>query len=240
MSKLIRGELIKLRTTRTALGFAAAVALLTLAIVLLSALAGNPETVEDKRGVLAVGSTISALLLIFGVVGAGAEYRHRTLAPALLVAPGRARLLLARVLAYGLAGLGIGLVMTAVAFAIGLPLLSGEPGPALGADDYLRTAGGGLLAIVLATMLGVGVGTLVGRQVPAVIGTMVWFFILEPLTGLLGGTSKFTVGQTTNALGGGSGGGDLLPFGAALLVLIAWTVAFVLAGALVDRRRDIA
>jgi ABC-2 type transport system permease protein len=241
VSNLIRGELIKLRTTRTALGFAAGAGLLTLALVLLSILAGNPETIADKRGALAVGSTIAVLMLLFGVVGSSSEYRHRTLAPALLVAPGRGRLLLARVIAYGLAGLGIGVVMLGLAFAIGLPLLAGQPGPSLAAGDYLRIAGGGLLSIVLCTMLGVGLGTLVSRQVPAVIGAMVWFFILEPLTGLIGEISKFTVGQSSNVVGGdGGGGGDILPWGAASAVLLAWTVAFVVVGALVDRRRDIA
>jgi len=93
MTRRIRAEILKLRTTRTALGFAAAVAILTLAIVLLTILSGKPTSVPDKRSSLAVGSTISAVLLLFGVVGAGAEYRHRTLAPALLVAPGRGRLL---------------------------------------------------------------------------------------------------------------------------------------------------
>jgi len=129
VSRLVSGELIKLRTTRTALGFTAAVVVLTLAIVLLTILAGDPKTIADKRSALAVGSSISALLLVFGVVGAGAEYRHRTLAPALLVAPGRGRLLAARVIAYGLAGLIIGIVMTVVALAIGVPLLAGQPGP---------------------------------------------------------------------------------------------------------------
>jgi ABC-2 type transport system permease protein len=239
MSRLIRGELIKLGTTRTALGFTAAVALLTLTIVLITVLAGNPETIAGKRSALAVGSTASTLLLLFGVVGAGGEYRHRTLAPALLVAPGRGRLLAARVLAYGLAGLAIGAVLTIVTFAIGLPLLAGQPGPALGVSDYLRAGGGGLLAIVLSTMLGVGAGTLVGSQIPAVIGAMVWLFILEPLSGLLGHVSKFAIGQTATAIGGDTGG-DVLPWAAAFLVMLAWTVAFVLAAALVDSRRDIA
>ncbi len=239
MSRLIRGELIKLRTTRTALGFAIAIALLTVALVLLSTLAGNPESIADKRSALSVGTTIAVLGLLFGVVGSTAEYRHRTLAPALLIAPGRGRLLLARVIAFGLAGLGIGVVMLTVAFALGIPLLAGQPGPELAAGDYLGLAGGGLLTIFLCTMLGVGLGTAVGRQVPAVIGTMVWFFILEPLTGLIGDISKFTVGQTSTAVGGDEIG-DLLPWGAASAVLLAWAVAFVVVGALIDRRRDIA
>ena len=169
-------------------------------------LAGNPKTIADKRSALAVGSTISALLLLFGVVGAGAEYRHRTLAPALLVAPARGRLLSARIVAYALAGLIIGLVMTAVAFAIGLPLLSGQPGPEPARIDYLRAAGGGLLTIVLSTILGVGVGTLVGNQIAAVIGSLVWIFIIEPLSNLVGSISKFTIGQAATAIAGDTGG----------------------------------
>jgi ABC-2 type transport system permease protein len=238
MTRLVGGELLKLRTTRTALGFAAAVALLTLAIVLLTILSGHPTSVSDKRSALAVGSSISALLLVFGVVGAGAEYRHRTLAPALLAAPGRGRLLVARIVAYALAGLAIGIVMTIIAFAVGLPLLANRPGPDLAGADYLRAGGGGLIAIVLSTMLGVGVGTLVGKQIPAVIGTMVWIFIVEPLSGLIGHISKFTIGQAATSLGGDTGG-DVLPWGAALAVMIAWTALFVVAAALVDHRRDI-
>jgi ABC-2 type transport system permease protein len=238
MSRRVRGELIKLRTTRTALGFAAGVAVLTLAIVLITALAGDPKTVADKRSALAVGSGVSALLLLFGVVGAGAEYRHHTLAPALLVAPGRGRLLAARVAAYGVAGLAIGVVMTAVAFAVGIPLIAGQPGPDLGASDYLRAGGGGLLAVTVSTMLGVGIGTLVGKQIPAVIGTMVWLFVLEPLSGLIGDISKFTIGQSETSIGGDTGG-DVLPWGAACLVLLAWTAIFLIAAAVVDARRDI-
>jgi len=178
------------------------------------------------------------LLLIFGVVGAGSEYRHRTLAPALLVAPNRGRLLGARVVAYALAALAIGILMLVVAFALGLPLLAGRPGPALGAGDYVRAAGGSLIAVVLLTALGVGVGTLVGRQVPAVVGTMVWLFVLEPLSNLIGHISKFTIGQTATVVTGDNGG-DLLPWGAAFAVMLAWTAAFLVAGALVDRRRDV-
>jgi hypothetical protein len=238
MTRRIGGELIKLRTTRTALGFAAAVALLSLAIVLLSTLAGDPTTIADKRAALAVGSSDSALLLLFGVVGAGAEYRHRTLAPALLVAPGRGRLLAARVIAFGLAGLAIGLLMEVVAFAIGIPLLSGQAGPDLAASDYLRAGGGGLVAVTLCTMLGVGIGTLVGKQVPAVIGTMVWLFLLDPLSNLIDHISKYTVGQTATSVGGDSDG-NLLPWGGAFAVLLAWTAIFLIAAAVVDRRRDI-
>jgi len=239
VTRLISGELIKLRTTRTALGFASAIALLTLANVLLGILAGDPKTVDDKLEALAVGNTNSALLLFFGIVGAGAEYRHRTLAPALLIAPRRVRLLAARIVAFGFAGLAIAALMLAVAFAIGLPLLAGQPGPDLAGSDYLLPVGGGLLACALTSMLGVGAGTLIAKQVPAVIGAMVWLFILEPLVDLVSHDAlKFTIGQTAGAVGGGTSG-DLLDWGPAFLVLVGWTALFALAGVLVDQRRDV-
>ena len=49
--------------------------------------------------------------MVFGVVGATGEYRHRTVAPAVLIAPDRLRLLLARALAYAVTAAGVALVM---------------------------------------------------------------------------------------------------------------------------------
>jgi ABC-2 type transport system permease protein len=237
--RLVHGELIKLRTTRTALGFTAALGLVTLASVLLGILAGHPKTVSDKMDSVAIGSTISFLLLFFGVVGAGAEYRHRTLAPALLVAPNRAKLIAARMFAYGLGGVAIGALMLAVTFAIGLPLLASRPGPDLAGSDYVTAVGGGLVACLLCAMLGVGAGTLVAKQVPAVLGAVVYLFMLEPLVGLASeDATKYTIGQSSGAVGGSSTG-TVLDWFPAFLVLLAWTVLFAVAGALVDRRRDI-
>jgi ABC-2 type transport system permease protein len=239
MSALVRGELIKLRSTRTALGFAAVALLLVLASVLVSLLAGEPFSIEDKRSALAFGGPLAIPLLVFGAVGATGEYRHRTLAPALLVAPGRPRLVVARTLAYAATGMGIGVAMLVVTFAIGIPLLAGADGPSLGGGDYARLAVGGVLSAGLSSALGVGVGTLVRNQVGAVVGLLVYVFLVEPLILVLTDTaSKYTVGQAQTALGGGSGS-DLLPWGVALLVFAGWSAALVAAGGLVDARRDV-
>lgn len=239
MSARVRGELIKLRTTRTALGFAAAAVLLVLATVLITILAGDPTTLSDKRSAIDFGGTLSAVLLLFGVVGSASEYRHRTLAPALLIAPDRGKLTLARMFAYALAALVMGVLMLIVAFALGIPLLGGTKGPDLTSSDYIRAAGGGLLASVLSAVLGVGIGVLVRNQVAGVVGSLCWFFIVEPLIPLLSDdASKFTVGQAASALGG-STQGNVLAFVPALLVLGAWAAVFLVAGVLVDRRRDV-
>jgi len=239
MSALVSGELVKLRTTRTAIGFALAAVALVVAAVLITTLAVEPETVADKRGALNFGGTLSLPLLIFGIVGATGEYRHRTLAPALLVAPDRGRLDLARMLAYAAAALLVGLLMLLVAFGLGIPLLAGADGPDLGGSDYAEIGVGGVLAAVLCATLGVGVGILVRNQVAAVVGALVWFFILEPLLPLIDERiADYTISGAASALGGGGADGGP-SFAAAALVLVAWTAVFMLAGILVDRRRDV-
>jgi ABC-2 type transport system permease protein len=239
MSALVRGEALKLRTTRTALGYAIVAVLLTLLFMLAAILAGDPTTTADKRDAIAVGSGTSAIVLLFGVVGATAEIRHRTLAPALLARPDRTALLAARTIAFGVAGLAIAGLMLVVALAVGLPLLAGQAGPGLGGEDLARVVGGGLLATALCAMLGVGVGTLVGNQVAGVVGTVLWLFLVEPLVGTVkAAAERYTIGETSHVVSGGSGGE--LAWGVALAVLVAWTVLFVGAGALADRRRDVA
>jgi ABC-2 type transport system permease protein len=238
VSRLVAGELIKVRTTRTALGFAAASLLLVLASVLIGILAGHPDTVNDKRSTLDFGGAISLVLLLFGAVAATAEFRHRTLAPAVLIAPDRLRLLLARVAAYVLTALALAAVMGAITLVIGVPLLGGEKGPDLAGSDYTKLVVGGLLVAALATALGVAFGTLVRNQVFAVIAILVWVTILEPLLGLIDDRlPDYGLGTTFGRVG--QGGDDRMSFGSAVLVLAAWGVVLVVAAALVDRRRDV-
>jgi ABC-2 type transport system permease protein len=238
MIRLVAGELIKVRTTRTAFGFGIAALLLALATVLTVTLAGDPETIRDKRGTLAFGSIISAVLLIYGVVGATGEFRHRTLAAAVLIAPDRFRLVVARTLAYALTAGVLGIVVGGLVFLVGVPLLGGEAGPDLDARDYVGVFTGGILATVLCAALGVGVGTLIRNQVAAVVGLLLWLFVAEPLATVIDeDVTQYTIGVSVGAVGeAGNVESSML---AAVLVLSAWTAALFVAGALVDRRRDV-
>jgi hypothetical protein len=238
MRRLLSGELIKVRTTRTAFGFALSAALLTVATVLITVLSGDPTTIQDKRDALNFGGLLAIIMLIYGAVGATGEFRHRTLAPAVLIAPDRTRLVAARMGAYGLAAAFFAVVIASVTFGLGVPLLDGRAGGSLDASDYLSLAAGGLLASMLAAVLGVAAGTLVRNQVGAVVGVLVWLLILEPLVGVADeDLIKYTVGISSGALGAG-GNGDA-SMATAALVLVGWTALIAIAGALVDRRRDV-
>jgi hypothetical protein len=239
MTALVRGELIKVRTTRTALGFAAATVVLVLLQVLVSILAEDQVSAADKRAALGVGGIIAILLIVFGAVGATGEFRHRTMAPAVLIAPDRVRLAIARTIAYAFTGLLVALAAIALALVLGVPLLGSEPGEELAGDDYVPVIVGGLAAAVLASALGVGVGLIVRSQVAAVVGALVWLFVLEPLTNLLGDTIvDYTISSASSQAAGGNAD-DALSWTAGLAVLAAWAVVFVAVGLLVDRRRDV-
>jgi ABC-2 type transport system permease protein len=236
---LIHGELIKVRTTRTALGFAVTILGLTLLWVLLSILTGDPTTLEDKRTAINVAPLPLAIpLLLFGVVGATGEYRHRTLAPAVLIAPDRVRLTLARLIAYLLTALAIAVVIVALTLLIALALLSSTSGPDLGGDDYQRMIFGTLIASVLSVALGVGVGLLIKNQVAAVIGTLVWIMIGVQLIQLIDDDlPNYTTPPATVALGGSLD--NEVSWSQGLIVMLAWAGVFLVAGLLVERRRDV-
>jgi ABC-2 type transport system permease protein len=239
---LLHGELIKVRTTRTALGFATASLLLVLAWVIISILADDPSTVSQKRDALNIsplGLTIP--LLLFGIVGATGEYRHRTIAPAVLIAPDRVRLPLARLLAYVLTALGLGAAMVLVALVIGLLLLSSQSGPDLESADYARVIGGALIVAALTAALGCGVGVLVRNQVAGVVGALIWVLVLAPLLGLIDDRlpSYTTIVDAAVVVGGSASDGRPLSWGGAVAVLAAWALVFNVLGLFFEKRRDI-
>lgn len=238
MIALVRGEMLKVRTTRTALGFASASILLVLAVVLITILAGDPTTQQEKMDAFNIGGALSIPLLLFGIVGATGEFRHRTLAPAVLISPHRARLTLARLVAYTFTAALTGVAMLAVALIVGLPLLSGQPGPSLESGDYLTVIGGGTIAATMSCALGVGIGVLIRNQVAGVVGALVYLFILEPLLPLIADDLvKGSVLGAAATLGGASP--DEVSWLGALLALGIWTAVAVGAGLYVDARRDV-
>jgi len=239
MTPLLRGELIKTATTRTLLGYAGVAVVLALAQVLLMILPSSGElmSLDDKRTTVA---GLPVVFVLFGLVGAAGEYRHRTVAPAVLAA-GRdgGQMLLARAGAYAITGIAVAAPAMVVTLAVGLPLLASEPGPALGAADTALIAGGSLAAAALSAVFGVALGALVRSQVASVIGTLVVMFVVLPLIQQL---SIAAVDASQFGVAAGLAGSPLDTFsaGGAGLMLIGWTLVALLAAVVAERRRDIA
>jgi hypothetical protein len=239
MTTLIRGELIKATTTRTIFAYGAMAVVLAVgqALALILPAWGDPMSLADKTHAIA---GLPLLVLLLGLVGGAGEYRHRTAAPATLVAgrdPGS--VLLARAGAYAAAAVVVAAVTTTVTLAVGLPLLAHRSGPQVGAGDVALVAGGTLVAGALSAAFGVALGALVRNQVVAVTGTLVVIFVVLPLVGVISPTA-LDVTPFGAAQGVAGAGLETLSIGAAGAVLVGWTVAALSAALVTERRRDIA
>jgi hypothetical protein len=236
---MIRGELLKVLSTRTLLGYAAAaIAMAALVVVTTAVASGELDSIAEKREAL---SGMPILVALFGFVGVAGEFRHRTAAPAALAAGNaRARLLLVRTGVYAAAGLVLATAMTAVSLGLGLPLLAGHPGPDLGAGDVVAVASANLTAGLLFAIMGVAAGALVRNQVAGVVALLLLNFVLNPLLSgadeAAGNLTPFGAAQVL----AGMTHDTTLSTAAAALVLAAWTAPLLALAIALDRRRDLA
>lgn len=237
MRSLIKGELIKTVTTRTLVGYAVIGVALAVLNVLILSLSEDLVTVADKQEVIA---GLPIVLVLFGIVGAAGEYRHRTAAPAVLAAGRRReRLLIARAGAYAVTGLAVGALTAAVTLALGLPLLGREPGPGIGAGAIAAVVAGSVVGAGLCSVMGAAAGALVRVQVAGVVGTLVLAFVVTPLVSVVNETAvQYTPFGAAVVMAGDPHG--TLSWGGAGLVLAAWTATFLLVAIFVERRRDLA
>jgi ABC-2 type transport system permease protein len=239
MTALLRGELIKTVTTRTLFGYAALGLALAIANVLIITLSKDLVTVEDQQEAIA---GLPMLLILFGLVGAAGEYRHRTAAPAALAAGGdRGRLLLARAGAYAVIGLTLGALTTAASLALGLPLLSREGGLGLGSGEIAAVATGSIVGAGLCSIIGAAAGALVRNQVAGVVGALILMFVAMPLLNVADETAaELSPFGAAVVLAGDPAVGGTLSWGMAGLVLAVWTAPLLFAAIVVECRRDLA
>jgi ABC-2 type transport system permease protein len=241
MRALVGAEFLKLRTTRTALGFLAAIVLLTAAVQAATLATLDVRTQDDLEQALAGGGIASTLLLVLGIVATTGEYRHGTITSSLLAAPDRRRFVGAKLLAYLAAGALLGAAAALVTIAVGVPWLTARDAPLelLDAGDYLGLFAKAVAVCALYAVIGVGIGAIVRNQVAAVVGTLIWLFVLETVIGVLStSVAAYTIGGTGSVLSAAPVDDALGPV-AAGLVLAAWALGLGLVGAELEERRDV-
>lgn len=114
--RALRAKLFELRRTPSAWWLVTATVVYALTVVLLLlALLDVPSWDEaGLRALLASAGGSGALMVLFGVVQAAGEYRHRTIVPLTLAEPRRTPALAGQLLAYAAAGLLAGFIATTV------------------------------------------------------------------------------------------------------------------------------
>lgn len=240
----IKAELLKIRSTRTTVGIVLGMIALVLLFSLLAGLltkAPDLTSTEDQRGVLGVGSLSGVFSALAGIMLVTSEYRHGTIRPTFLFTPRRSRVIAAKLTAGLLAGLAFGIVGEGIGFAIAYAAIRGRGiSYALNGGQTTLLVLGTLAGVALWGALGVGIGVVVRNQVGAIIGLLAWGFVAENLLfAFVPSVGRFAPTHATDALEGLTTN-HLLPAAAGGAVLLAWTIAFALAGTSLAARRDVA
>lgn len=241
MKALLAAELIKVRTTRTFFALAG-VAIVT-SLLLAGLVAALTEPTEDSvlTDVFA-SDTSSIFILVLAIVGITGEWRHRTITSSLLAAPDRVRFLLAKTVAFAVAGALLSIAIAIAIAILGLAILSARGLPTPPAGDILSLAARNAVVAAVLGAFGVGVGALVRNQPVAIVGVFVLALIVEPLLiGLVPSVGRFgpILALPNGFTGIGDDTDDFFAPLPALGLMLAWIVALFAAGAALLRQRDL-
>ena len=248
--RLVRAEWTKLLTTRVWIGLLLGSCVLVGAFAtLFTTFAGDENsgiapvgTPDYEQLALAVSANATILFIVLGIIGTTQEYRHRTATPTFLASPHRGRVVIAKLVAYALAAVPMALVVIAVDVLV-VSVYAGAKGqaPSLTGDN-LRVLGGAWAALVIYTVIGVGVGALLRNQVGAIVAVLVYLFVVEGIISSIPATQgayKWLPGGALESMTATFNQADLLdPWQGGLLLLGYGLVAAVL-GTLLAVRRDV-
>jgi ABC-2 type transport system permease protein len=261
MTRLIRVELLKLRTTRLGYGLLATGAGLTVLFCLLEASQSGPgkgigplNSTSGFTSLLAGGTLALLMAAVMGATVSSGEFRHSTATQTYLATPNRRRVLAAKMAAGTVAGAVFGLVGYLIALGVGLGFTAsrGQTVP-VGTATLARFGIGHVLAGALLAAIGVALGSLIRSQLGVVVGVLVWAVLIESLLGgLFKAVQPYLPYTAATTLAGTSLGGAAfgpahgasttvaaLPFAAATALLAALAVVLALLAGRITVPRDV-
>jgi hypothetical protein len=251
---LVRAEWLKLFSTRVWIGLLLGACLMVGGLTaLFTGLAGSagrngqqglPPVADPQFQQVALSqiANATAFVVILGVIGMTQEYRHRTATPTFLTTPRRGAVVVAKLLAYLLVAIPFAAVVTAVNLVV-LETYARARGaaPSL-AGDNLRVVAGAGTAVVIYAVIGVGVGALLRNQVGAIVGALVYLYVLEPVIAAIGPIAsayKWLPGGALRAMTTPFGGPDVLEPWQGAVLLLGYGLVAAAGGTLFTVRRDI-
>lgn len=265
MTRLVRAEWLKLRTTAVPwvlLGVAALLTGLSVVFAFLNPLrtAGaavgptwiTPTSVSELRNLVGAGVGADVVAVLLGALTISTEFRHKTVTAAFLVTPERGRFIVAKLVTSVLASIALGVTMLVGTMAAGSIVIAARHGSVAALWHQIpAVAPGMLLVFALFGVLGVGLGSLLTNQVVVLIVILGWFLLVETLVGALvdiwvAGFKRWLPGNAAQAAVGYTARGhpqavaaSLLPWWGGALAVLAYGLAFAAVGWAVMRRRDI-
>ncbi|MBA3523866.1 MAG: ABC transporter permease, partial [Geodermatophilaceae bacterium] len=208
---------------------------------------GSPFQGRDDPRIqpVALSSLTGAVVfvVVLSIIGATSEFRHGTATPTFLTTPRRGRVLLAKLVVYVVAGLVYAVVSGISVVAVTLIWLD-----AVGVEVSLSGSNRAVLlgagtAVALYGLLGVGLGVLVRKQVGAIVGALVYLFVLEPIIRSVPTTEpvyKWLPGGAQEAMGSTAQfAPDLLARWQGGVLLLAYGAVLTAAAASLNLQRDV-
>jgi len=242
MKRAIRSELLKLRTARLPWGLLGlVVGLCAIHNILFDSNAGGTghtsipslSTYAGQSQAVGVPGELLLISMVLGVIVASGEFRHRSATLTYLAIPGRATVLVAKMVAASTLGLVFGLVGSAVTTIVGLSSASSEGHHLLlSAATIFRFAAGASFGSALLAAVGVALGSIIRSQVGAIITVFVWGFVIEQMIGGVDNAAQRYLPDTAAAAMAGVKLGSAtatLPFAvaASLVATVAITLSLV-------------
>jgi ABC-2 type transport system permease protein len=246
--RLIRAELLKLRTTQVWFWLLlAAVAIAVLFVV--GPLASNDvHSTADVVNMFASSGTVYVAVFVLGVLGVTTEFRYQTITPTVLATPSRWALITAKMITYAIVGAVYAATCLIVQLAIALPWLSSKNIDfSLGSEHVPRALGGVFGVVTLFGIVGLGVGALLKNQIVAVTVGVIFLLVLQNLLLIIPGVKHVFpfmpgggVASILTITGDRTANGvSLLSPAGGVVVLLAWAFIPAILGASITMNRDI-
>lgn len=252
MIALLRSEVRKVLTIRLwwgmLLGSMAFAALSVIAQIATNGLKNNPAlpltTSVTQRSIFASAISGYIFSVVVGIILITTEYRHFTSRPTFLLEPRRARVIAAKLVVAAGVGLLYGIACVAVSVAITVPWLSAK-GVTIdwAANGLIVVMLGAVGVVAIFAVVGVGIGVMFRNQISAVITTLAYLFVVEPLVAVIPIIKegyRFLPGASADALTGVARNQALLLSNwQGGLLLLGWGLFFAGIGWVLTVRRDI-
>jgi ABC-2 type transport system permease protein len=252
MTRLLRAEFRKVATTRLwwgmLLGSMAFAAIGVVGQIATNGLRNNPaaplSNPVTQRAILSSAVSGYIFSAIVGIILITTEFRHVTSRPTFLVEPRRGRVIASKIVIAAAVGLLYGVACVAVSLAVTVPWLSAK-GVRIDwvANGLIVVMVGALFVVAIFAVVGLGVGVLFRNQVAAVISTLAYLFVLEPLVSVIPVVKdayRYLPGAAGDALTGVSRNQVmLLANWQGGLLLLGWGLLFAFIGWILTVSRDI-
>ncbi|MDT4892409.1 MAG: type transport system permease protein [Pseudonocardiales bacterium] len=248
MTRLVRAEFLKLRTTQVWFWLLLAAVAIAALLVIAPIASGDIHTRADVADMFTGAGTSFVPVFVLGVLGVTTEFRYQTITPTVLATPSRWAVVGAKMIAYGLVGVAYAVICLGVQLAIAGPWLSAKGIDLPLTTDHVPRALLSVFAVVsLFGIIGLGVGALVKNQI---VGVTVGVIFLLVINNVLLAIPKvksvfpYTPGGGINSLltitGERTANGVILlsPWGG-VVVLVLWAFVPAILGASITMNRDI-